>query len=91
VAVQVGQVCPEGSLPVYSCDTEADAKLLVGMACKMNLAGEHYAPELLDDFGQPLESEERMRAFVSFGQRLAKLHQMVLDRRQETLSPRRKK
>lgn len=40
---------PSGSLPVYSVDTEAEAKLLLTLACPTNMHGEYVAPELVED------------------------------------------
>lgn len=41
-----GHVVPEGRLPVFSVDTEQEAKMLVAMACPRDLEGNHYAREL---------------------------------------------
>ena len=45
---------PDGRLPVFSTNTEAEAKLLVVMTCPLNLAGEYYARELAEN--QTLEN-----------------------------------
>lgn len=74
--VDVGQVCPQGSLPVYSVDTEREAKMLVAGTCKMNLDGDMFAPEMLDDeTGEPHTGRLREHHFVEFGLRLQRLHE----------------
>ena len=79
IAVQVGTVCPKGFLPVYSVDTEEDAKMLVTLACPLGLDNLHYAPELVGTSG-----DERIRKFVAFGKRLVKIHQMMKKRMKKT-------
>ena len=57
----------EGFLPVYSVDTEAEAKDLVLLACKRSVTGELIAPELAE--------EQTLDRLASFGDRLQALHQ----------------
>ena len=54
--VGFGRSCPNGSLPVFSVDTEAEAKQLLIMACPRNRAGsqDFFAPELAEE--QTLEN-----------------------------------
>lgn len=40
---------PDGALPVFSVDTEEDAKNLLTAACPTNIKGEWFAPELARD------------------------------------------
>lgn len=75
MTVCVGQVCPDGFLPVYSTDTEETARLLVTMACPTNLDSEHYARELINPLtGAPFTGRMRAVRFVAFGRRLEQLH-----------------
>ena len=73
----MGQVCPEGFLPIYSVDTEEEAKALMAFV-PMGLNGEHYANELIGDDGQPLEGAERVDGFIRFGLKLEKIHAFIL-------------
>lgn len=44
--VGYGRVTPEGKLPVFSVDTEEQAKMLIIMTCPRDMEGNHYAREL---------------------------------------------
>jgi hypothetical protein len=61
-------------LPVYSVGSDEEARRLVAMACKMNHAGQYFAPELADD--QSLGSLE------NFARRLNALHDVLVANRQ---------
>lgn len=39
---------PEGHLPVYSVDTEKQAKTLIAATCPLSVFGEYVAPELVE-------------------------------------------
>jgi hypothetical protein len=52
--VGYGRVTPEGRLPVFSCDTEEEARQLIIRACPRDEDGNYYARELVDD--QTLEN-----------------------------------
>ena len=47
--MRFGTKCPKGFLPVYSVDTEDEAKRLLVLACKMGLDGQYYSPELAEE------------------------------------------
>lgn len=79
--MQVGQACPEGFLPVYSCDNEKDAKLLVVMCCPKGYDGKYYARELVGPHGVPLEGKDRIDAFVRFGKNLEAAHKRLIENR----------
>jgi hypothetical protein len=65
VVVGFGTVVPDGSLPVFSTDTEEQAKLLLASACETNLKRQYIAKELVLD--QTLENLEM------FSDRLAEM------------------
>jgi len=48
---------PEGHLPVFSCDTEEQAKALIIAACGTNYRGEYIAKELAAE--QTLDTSKR--------------------------------
>ena len=56
--VGYGVTVPSGSLPVFSVDTEEEAKALVALACETDAAGYHFARELADE-----QSLENLQAF----------------------------
>lgn len=62
-----GPKVPGGRLPVFSVDTEEEARALIVAACPRTTdgTGQHYAPELAEE--QTLENLQR------FSDRLAKL------------------
>lgn len=43
-----GRVTPEGKLPVFSCDTEEEAKSLIVLTCPRGSDGNYYARELVE-------------------------------------------
>lgn len=45
---------PEGNLPVFSVDTESEARMLIVAACPCDSEGHYYARELSDE--QTLEN-----------------------------------
>jgi hypothetical protein len=54
VVVRYGRTVEPGFLPVYSVDTEEEAKRLLALACPKNLDGEYYARQLTEE--QTLEN-----------------------------------
>lgn len=72
-----GRVLPKGYLPVFSVDTEREAKLLITMACPTDVEGKHYARELAQ--------EQTMENLVAFSDKLAD----YWGRYQESLQQRR--
>lgn len=67
-----GPVIPKGSLPVYSVDTEEEAKRLVTLACPISIEGQYYAPELVD--------EQTIENLFRFGERLNTMHERMRER-----------
>ncbi len=55
--VGYGRTLPKGHLPVFSVDTEEEAKTLIVMTCTMGLDGNYYARELIEE--QSLENLQR--------------------------------
>jgi hypothetical protein len=64
--VRCGRTVDRGFLPVFSVDTEDEAKMLLTMACPTNISGEFVAPELAE--------EQTLERLYAFGDRLAELH-----------------
>lgn len=62
----------KGFLPVYSVDTEKEARSLLVVTCSTNLAGEFVARELVQE-----QTIERLHAF---GDRLRAAHQVMKSR-----------
>ena len=60
---------PEGFLPVYSVDTEEEAKQLLIAACPRNNNGDFIAPELA--------TEQTLNNLYAFGHRLANIHERM--------------
>lgn len=67
--MRFGRTVERGFLPVYSVDTEEEAKALVVMSCKRSMNGEMIAPELAE--------EQTLERLAAFGDRLRGLHQMM--------------
>ncbi len=67
-----GRTCPDGSLTVFSVDTEEQAKMLLVCACSTNLNGDYLAKELVKD--QTLENLRK------FSDRLAEMWERIKDR-----------
>ncbi len=63
------ELCARGFLPVYSVDTEEQAKALIVAACPTNIQGDYVAPELSQS--QTLDNLKR------FGDRLAELDERI--------------
>lgn len=61
--VRYGRTVEDGALPVYSTDTEEEAKALIVAACPRDrITGEYYAPELVE--------RQNLRNLAAFSQRL---------------------
>lgn len=67
--VGYGTVVPDGSLPVFSVDTEKQARTLLVAACSTNMQGEFVATELVTD--QSLENLD------AFSDRLAEMAERI--------------
>jgi len=66
---------PEGALPVFSCDTEEEARALLNRTCPKNYRGEFVAPELAE--AQTLEN------LYAFGDRLQKAYDIMKSQRSD--------
>lgn len=62
--------CPDGSLPVFSVDTEKEAEQLIILACPRNYDDQHFAPELAQ--------EQTLENLHAFGDRLAGLYEKYI-------------
>lgn len=67
--VGCGTVVPDGSLPVYSLDTEEEARQLIVLTCGTTMTGEHYARELAH--------EQTLPNLRAFSDRLAEAHEWM--------------
>jgi hypothetical protein len=74
--VGYGRDIPEGSLPVFSVDTEKEAKMLIVAACQTNISGEYIAKELARE--QTLENLE------AFSNRLAETWELIKPNEQKS-------
>jgi hypothetical protein len=64
-----GQVCPEGTLPVFSVDTEEEADRLIVMVCNRDQEGRMYARELA--------REQTLTNLALFSDRLQQAHDFM--------------
>jgi hypothetical protein len=67
--VRYGRTVEDGFLPVYSVDTEEEARRLLVAACSTNYDGEFVARELAE--------EQTLEHLIAFGERLAKIHERI--------------
>ena len=67
--MRYGRTVPSGSLPVYSVDTEAEARSLLVLTCETNIQGEFVARELA--------REQTLDNLAAFGERLARTHELM--------------
>lgn len=74
--MRYGRTVEEGFLPVYSVDTEEEARRLLVLSCSTNLEGEFVARELV--------AEQTIDHLLSFGDRLAKMHKLLQTKRGAT-------
>jgi len=73
VVVRFGPKCPKGFLPVYSVDTEEEARQLLVVTCGTNVDGEFVARELVH--------EQTLDNLYAFGARLKHVHEMIQERK----------
>lgn len=64
---------PEGRLPVFSCDTEEEAKSLITLCCPRDAEGNYYARELAE--------EQTLDNLQAFSDKLARGWKMLQGRR----------
>ena len=69
MVVRYGRTVEPGFLPVYSVDTEEQARQLLVAACPTNLEHEFIAPELA--------AEQTLGNLQAFGERLRDLHERL--------------
>ncbi len=67
--MRYGRTVEPGFLPVYSVDSEEEARDLLTLACQTNLDGEYVARELVE--------EQTLEKLAAFGDRLAKTHAIM--------------
>ena len=67
--VKYGRTCPEGFLPVFSVNTEDEAKKLLILVCPRNENGEFVAPELA--------REQTLDNLWAFGDKLERAYGMM--------------
>ena len=67
--MRFGRTVEEGFLPVYSVDSEEEARNLLVLSCETNLEGEFISRELAQD--RTLESLQ------TFSARLAEMHKRI--------------
>ena len=84
--VTFGAVCPEGSLPLFSVDTEQEARDLLVATCSLGLDGEYYARELAPYAEEGADQTGRLDAFYAFGERLRDTYARIKLRRAERAS-----
>lgn len=60
---------PKGFLPVFSVDTEEEAKELIALCCPTDIAGNYYARELAE--------EQTLENLQLFSDKLAKGYEML--------------
>ena len=70
--MRYGRSVPDGFLPVFSVGSEAEAKSLLSIACATNINGEFIAKELAQ--------EQTLDNLYSFGDRLEKDHERIVER-----------
>ena len=68
--MRFGRKCPNGFLPIFSVNTEEEARALLLAACPRNLAGEFVAPELAE--------EQTLPNLYAFGKRLRGVYRRLL-------------
>ena len=73
--MRYGRTVDEGFLPVYSVDTEEEARALLATACETDLQGEYIARELVE--------EQTLENLYAFGKRLEKVHKWIKQRKRK--------
>lgn len=77
MVVEYGRVTPDGRLPVFSVDTEEDAKSLIIGACPRDTEGRYFARELA--------AEQTLPRLYAFSDRLAEVYEVMMKRRKEAV------
>lgn len=70
--MRFGTECPEGFLPVYSVDTEAEARRLIGMTCSLGNDGFYYSREMAE---AEREGRRDIDGFYLFSQKLDQVYE----------------
>lgn len=73
--MKFGRSCPKGFLPVFSVDTEAEAKELILLCCPKDAAGNFYARELT--------VEQNIENLAAFGDKLSKGYAFLQQQKEE--------
>jgi hypothetical protein len=71
--VRFGRTVEDGFLPVFSVDTEEEAKRLITLACPRDLSGQFYARELSE--------HQTLGNLQKFSDKLAKCYELLKGRR----------
>lgn len=75
-------MCPEGFLPIFSVETEREAKSLLVLTCTRGPDGELYARELVEQQQTcPDDGDARLAAFYAYGDRCRRAYAMMLKER----------
>lgn len=61
---------PDGALPVFSVDTEEEAKLLIISTCPKDYEGNYYSRELA--------ANRTIPTLFAFGEKIAKIHDILV-------------
>ncbi len=70
---------PKGSLPIFSVDTEEEARSLVVAACPRGDDGKYYSRELM--------ANRTLETLYVFGEKIASFHDMMVERGTCTCRP----
>jgi len=68
--VRYGRTVDDGFLPVFSVNTEDEAKRLLVLACPTNLDGDYISPELV--------KEQTLERLYAFGDRLECIYEQYV-------------
>lgn len=71
--MRYGRSVPDGFLPVFSVDTEAEAEQLIIATCPRDAAGTHYARELAQ--------EQTLENLQAFSDHLAETYERIQSRK----------
>ncbi len=80
--MRFGTKCPDGFLPIFSVNSEEEARLLLVLACPRNRDGDFVAPELTE--------EQTLDNLYAFGDRLREIYARI-KKDEPKASKRRKK
>ena len=79
--MRYGRTVPNGFLPVFSVDTEEEAKQLIVLTCPTDHNGVHFARELAEE--QTLENLQKFSDKLATGWRLMQMAKEANKKRRE--------